>query len=413
MRAGRLWMVLALVVSSAALLAPPVTAAPAWGPQRTVDTWAWAAGSSFARTADGDLVALVTTDFAQGTFATDHGPFMGVFARTSSDRGATWSTSVRVSQVNRHADRAALAVAGGTTYAAWVTQQSYDNYDPSKPRVVFFRANPGGGWGKTVALTRKKGRVDSPSIAASGSRVYIAWVDANTGQVRVARSGDGGQTFVRSVIGKTSALSPDNEGLRGSASIGAAGNAVGVSWIASGSGAVKTRVSTNGGKKWHDSVSVVGSLGAANGGTPSLRGWGDKLALAWTTPAGAFSRVWSKSWGPTRTIASFGSGGTYKGGFDIEIVPSQSGQLGAVWSACRTGCDLLSDRTRVDVLWSDSGDGGGAWSTPSVVQGSVHADQQINESPTAAWLDGGTRIVGYTGRSPGWTSYAMLLRVGS
>ena len=170
MRARRLSMVLALAVSSASLLATPAAAAPSWGQQRTVDTWAWAVGSSFARAADGDLVALVTTDFSQGGFATDHGPFMGVFARTSSDRGATWSAPVRVSQANKHADRAALAVSGGTTYAAWVTQRSYDNYDPSRPRVVFFRANPGGGWGKTVALTKKKGRVDSPSIAASGAR---------------------------------------------------------------------------------------------------------------------------------------------------------------------------------------------------------------------------------------------------
>jgi hypothetical protein len=407
-------VVLTLAVSSSALLAPAAAAAPTWGPQRSVDTWAWSGGSSFARTADGDLIALVATDFSQGGFATDHGPYMGVFARTSSDRGATWSASVRVSQVNRHADRAALAVAGGSTYATWVTQQSYDTYDPSKPRVVFFRANPGSGWGNTIALTKKKGRVDAPSIAASGARVYIAWVDANTGQVRVARSRDGGKTFVRSVIGKTTALSPDNEGLRGSATIGAAGNAVGVAWVASGSGAVKVRVSTNGGRKWHDSVSVVGALGAANGGTPSLRGWGDKLALAWTTPAGVFSRVWAKTWGSTRTIASFGPGATYKGGFDVEIVPSEGGGLGAVWSACRTsGCDLLSARTRIDVVWSDSGDGGGTWSPPSLVQGSVHADQAINESPTAAWLDSGTRMVGYTGRSAGWTSYAMLLRVGS
>jgi hypothetical protein len=413
MRAGRLSLVLALAVSSIELLAPPVTAAPAWGPQRSVDVWAWGGGSSFAQTAGGDLIALVATDFFQGSFATDHGPYMGVFARTSSDKGVTWPSSVRVSQAGRQADRAALAAAGGSTFAAWVTQQSYDNYDPSKPRVLFFRANTGNGWGKTVALTKRKGRVDAPSVAASGTRVYVAWVDANTGQVRVARSGNGGTTFVKSVIGKTTALSPDNEGFRGSVSIGAAGNAVGVAWVASGSGAVKARVSTNGGKTWHDPVVVVGSLGAANGGTPSLVGWGHKLALAWTTPGGVFSRVWSTSWGTTRAIASFGPGATYKGGFDVEIVPSRGGGLGAVWSACRTsGCDLLSARTRVDVLWSDSGDGGG-WSTPSLVQGSVHAEQRINESPTAVWLDGGTQIVGYTGRSSGWTSYAMLLRVGS
>ena len=62
-------------------------------------------------------------------------------------------------------------------------------------------------------------------------------------------------------------------------------------------------------------------------------------------------------------------------------------------------------------MWSDSGDGA-SWSAPSLVQGSVHADQQINASPTAVWLDGGARIVGYTGRAAGWTSYGLFLRVG-
>jgi len=414
MRAGRLSMVLALALWSLALLAPAQAAAPQWGPQRSVDTWAWSGGSSFAQTADGDVIALVMTDFSQGSFATDHGPYMGVFARTSSDRGVTWTAPVRVSQAGRHAERGALAVSGGSTYAAWVTQRSYDHYDPSEPRVLFFRADPGTGWGRTVALTKKKGRVDDPSVAASGRRVYVAWVDANTGQVRVARSRDGGKTFVRSVIGRTKAQSPDDEGFRGSASIGAAGNVVGVTWVASGSGAIKARVSTNGGKRWHASTSVVGSLGSANGGTPSLRGWGDQLALAWTTPSGVFSKVWSRSWGPTRTVASFGAGATYKGGFGAEVVPAAGGRMGLVWSACRTsGCDLLSSRTRVDVLWSDAHGAGGAWSAPSVVQGSVHADQRINASPAAVWLDGGPRVVGYTGRSSGWTSYAMLLRVGA
>ena len=83
MRAVRVWLVLTLVVSGELVLVSSVTAAPSWGPQRTVDTWAWSSGSSFARLANGDLIALEVTDFSQGGFATDHGPYMGVFARTS------------------------------------------------------------------------------------------------------------------------------------------------------------------------------------------------------------------------------------------------------------------------------------------------------------------------------------------
>ena len=97
----------------------------------------------------------------------------------------------------------------------------------------------------------------------------------------------------------------------------------------------------------------------------------------------------------------------------MEIVLSQAGGLGAVWSACRTvGCDLLSATARIDVVWSES-NGGVAWSAPSVVQGSAHADQRINQSPTAVWLGVGMPVVAYTGRSSGWTSYQVFLRVGS
>ena len=177
-------------------------------------------------------------------------------------------------------------------------------------------------------------------------RVYVAWVDANTGQVRVARSGDGGKTFVRSVIGKTiGALDPTARACVGSVSIGAAGNAVGVAWIASGSGAIKARVSTNGGKKWHDPCRSWARWARRTAARRRSADGASKLALAWTTPGGVFSRVWSKSWGTTRTIASFGAGATYKGGFDVEIVPSPgassapsgapAGRRGAI--CCRRG----------------------------------------------------------------------------
>lgn len=413
LRAGRPLVGLLTAAVLVGALSPPAGAVSAWGPQRSIQRWSWSTGSALGLTGAGDLVALVTSDFSAGTFATDRGPYMGVFARTSSDRGVTWSTPVRVSQPQRQADRPALAVSGGAMYAAWVTQRSYDDYDPSKPRILYVRANRGGGWGDTKALTKSTGKVDRPSVAASGTRVYVSWADASTGQVRVATSADGGRSFTRSQVGRTTAVSPAGEGRYGYPSVGATGNVVGVAWIASGSGAVKARVSTNGGRRWQDPIVVAGGLGAANGGSPSVGGWDGKLALAWTTPAGVFARVWSGSWGPMRTIARFGAGGPYAAGFDAQIVPFGGDRLGVVWSACRTAlCRTGSATARVDVVWSDSANGGASWSAPSVVQGSVHADQRINEGPSAVWLDAGTPVVGYTGRVAGWTSYDTFLRVG-
>ena len=142
--------------------------ADTWGPQRSVAAWSWSSRQAFAVTGSGDLVALTSSDFAGGSFATDHGPYQGVFVRSSSDKGQSWSAPVRVSQAKRQAERGALAASGSSLYAAWVTQKSYDHYDPAQPRTLWFRANTGGGWGATIQLTKSKGRVDAPSVAASG-----------------------------------------------------------------------------------------------------------------------------------------------------------------------------------------------------------------------------------------------------
>jgi hypothetical protein len=398
------------------LLSGTASADVAWGPQRVVKDWSWSTGTSLVVTGSGasaTISQLFSTDFVGGGFATDHGPYEGVFVTSSGDRGQTWSGPVRVSQPKRHADRGALASDGSSLYAVWVTRASYDHDSPSARRILYFRARLAAGWGPTIRLSKQKGRVDVPSVAAAAGRVYVVWTDANTGDVRLAVTADDGKSWKRSVLGKAKATDSGGEGHVGLPSVGAAGGNVGVAWISTGSGAIKARVSTNGGRKWHDPVSIVGASGAVNGGSPSIRGWGDRLALAWSTPQGVFSRIWSGSWAASRPVASFGQGATYRGGFDVEVVPSRGGKLGIVWSACRTsGCDPDSALTRADVLWSDSA-GGDSWSAPSLVQGSVHDDQRMNDSPTATWLDEGTPIVVYTGRSSGWTSYGLFLRVGA
>ncbi len=412
MRARRLFTLIS-ITAALGILPVAARAAASWGPQRTIAQWSWSGGQTFAVSGAGDLVALTSSDRVGGSFATDHAPYEGVFARTSSNNGQGWSAPVRVSQENRQADRGALAASGGSLFAAWVTQASYDHYDPAAKRVLWFRSNTGGGWGATRQLSKDKGRVDAPSVASAGKRVYVAWTDANEGNVLVARSADGGGHFKKASIGRTTAVATDGEGNTGHPSVGATGNAVGVAWIASGSGSIKARVSTNGGKRWQDALTIVGSLGAANGGTPSLAGWDGKLIVSWTTPNGVFARVWSGSWGATQTVATFAPDG-YEGGYDVTVAPAATGaRLGIAWSACRTfRCDPLSAETRTDVVWSVSNDGGATWSQPSVVQGSQHTDQRINEGPSVAWV-GTSPVVGYTGRAAGYTSYGVFLRVGS
>jgi hypothetical protein len=80
---------------------------------------------------------LFSSDFVAGSFATDHGPYEGVFVTSSDNRGQSWSDPVRVSQPAKQADRGSLAADGSHLYAVWVTQTSYDHYDPAAHRLLY------------------------------------------------------------------------------------------------------------------------------------------------------------------------------------------------------------------------------------------------------------------------------------
>jgi hypothetical protein len=186
-----------------------------------------------------------------------------------------------------------------------------------------------------------------------------------------------------------------------------------VTWLATPDGAVKARISTNGGSTWRPTVSLAASGGRTNGGSPSVAGAGRRLAFAWTTGPGVWARVVNGgSWSPTRRVA--GLGGTFRGGYDAEASIAPSGRVGVAWSGCRTaGCDLDSTLARVDLLWSGSPDGGTTWRDPEVVRGSQEADQRISDGASAVWLTNDTRVLLYDGWVPGVTTYRLVTRVGN
>jgi hypothetical protein len=411
-RVGRI--VVPLLAASLVLAPSGASAAVTWGPQREVAAWSWQEGGSLALTG-GTIHALYTTDRIGGAFATDDGPFMGLYLVSSGDRGVTWSTPTRVSQPQRHADRGAIAASGDRLYVAWVTQGSYERFDAGAPRVLFFRANAGGAntWGPTIRLSKQRGRVDAPSIAAAGNRVFVSWTDAASGDVRLAFSDDGGGSWTRKVIGKAQGSDPGGEGRTGLPAVAAAGSTVGVTWLATPDGAVKARISTNGGSTWRPTVSLAASGGRTNGGSPSVAGAGRRLAFAWTTGPGVWARVVTGgSWSPTRRVA--GLGGAFRGGYDAEAAIAPSGRVGVAWSGCRTaGCDPDSTLARVDLLWSGSPDGGTTWRDPEVVRGSQEADQRISDGASAVWLTNDTRVLLYDAWVPGFTTYGLVARVGN
>ena len=124
-----------------------------WGALRTAGpSSTWSYGSELARsitsTSTRYLQAVYTTDRVGGRFATDHGPYLGVYyIRSASSTGTTWSTPVRINPSTRHGDDATIATSGSYVYVAWVSQTKWVNFNPSAPRALYIRVNSNYGKG--------------------------------------------------------------------------------------------------------------------------------------------------------------------------------------------------------------------------------------------------------------------------
>ncbi len=397
----------ALALAGSGAIPPgPALAASAWAPQRPVAPYAWTYGSA-AAVAGGSLHVLFATDFVDGAFATDAGPFQGLFVVRSDDGGKSWSVPLRVSQPDRHADRGALAAEGSSLYAVWVTQTSYEAYDPAAPRPVFFRAGTAtGAWGPVVRLTGRRARADYPAVAASGGRVYVAFANGNTGDLRLSASADGGATWRGTRVAPAGAVDP-LEGPSALPAIAASGRTVGLAWVASRRGALKASVSTDGGRTWPTPVLLARGGGSAAGGSPAVAALGGRLAFAWTTPRGVFVRVWEAGgWGSSARAASLAHGG-----YDVAVAFGPGGVLGLAWSECLTAdCDTGSAATRVALSWTESPDGGRTWERPRQLRGAGAPAQRINDGASLVWAEGLGRAVVYNGWASGYTSYGLFLR---
>ena len=242
------------MLAGTALAAVSFSAQTKVGP---IDTWNY--GNSLEGTST-KLVSVFATDCVPpsstcSTFASDTGPYQGVYAmRSNITSPPAWSAPKRLSQATLHSERPTLASDGNTVYAGWVTQTSYDKYDPAAARVFYVRTSTdeGATWGPTVRVSPATGRVDYPILAAAEGHVYAIYTDANTGNIRLATSVNNGSTWTTKTVGKTTSDAGDGEGFYGFPTIGASGTNVAIGWFADNNGMKVGKVSNNSGAHDHE-----------------------------------------------------------------------------------------------------------------------------------------------------------------
>ena len=408
MRTSRIRRSVPLVAAGLTLLlaAQPAMAAVTWkapAPLSGLQRNLWA--EALARTSSPDrsrLHLVATTERVGGEPVTDSGPYQGIEYRRSND-GVHWSDPRRLNAKGEHGNLSTVAAAGKRVYVAWLAQTHIqDHFIPADPRPIKLVVNDDhgdpGAWRSRVTLIA--GRADKPAIAATGRRVYVAYTDASTGEIRVLRSTDRARTWdSKAAIGATvSGATGDYSGLP---VIAADGKHVVVAFRSDNG--LNLRRSTDGGDTW---TSLAISETTSTKYAVAVRG--DRIGVAYLDETGGRSRVRAPGgWQDWRPFTAFGSGETY-----YEPVASGTGSsapaielfgstgLAVAWAACTDqGCPA-SETQGSSVRYRESTTNGTTWKAAKTVGSFAAGDARRWNSSPSLLIAGSTRYVAWMAIPP-------------
>ncbi len=167
-----------------------------------------------------------------------------------------------------------VAASGNSVFVAWADET------PGNDEIFLARSADGGKtFGSPVNLSNNAGISAAPSVAVSGNTVVVAWYDETpeNREIFLARSTDGGKTFASPVN-----LS-NNAGFSISPSVAASGNSVVVAWHdeTPGNSEIFLSRSTDAGKTFTPPVNLSNNAGFSFSAFPSVAVLGDSVFVAW------------------------------------------------------------------------------------------------------------------------------------
>lgn len=409
---------------------------------------------------DNSLSAVSVSDSLAGCFAGQTtGIHLAVYYSRLASGGTAWSKPKQISGAYL-ADRGTLITSGANVYTAWVKQsQYYDTnctkytFDTSQPRPLFFRRNTNNGaaasWATPIKLPGQSAtaRVDYPTIAASGTMVYVTATDVGTGHIRLWISSDSGVTFATPITiattahqdttpGQTNGACPCGYvgGFAGLPAVATDGSAIGIAYLSSATGAETVAICSTTGTGCKKTV-VVASGADANSGYPQAAGdtASGRMAFTWTTATGGFVRIWSGD-----TTGSFGTANQFATFPDSALAstacqsttPCNAGGSGAIvgltgttgvgiaLSECNTvsgvTCDQsqTQEKSREILTWRQSADNGSTWTAPAVIKaptGGSANTSWMSEFGSVAY-SGATPYVLFNGHDDAYKVYDVEVR---
>jgi hypothetical protein len=400
---------LMLVLSTQSTLA-----AVTWtSPVKSSPSYAYNYGQGLAKTTS--TVSGTTYLHSQYTYVNTTNP--GVYYRRGSAGATTWGTSKRLNPSNAFAENGVIAAADKYVYVAYQQINGWDDFNPAEQRPLKLRVNTNHG-SSTAWLSVKTWdvpfRVGRPAIAATGSWAYVAYTDAESGDIVVANnlgsnSNDAG--WVATNVGSTTNEAPNENGRDGYPVIAATGASVLVAWISGDGSTISAKVSTDHGTTWLDDATTITSSQVWD---LSAAGSTGRLALAWAQNNGIKAKLYrNAAWGSTKTVASFSSTGTYKTGYGTSITMAGTARVGVAWSSCtRSDCSAGSTKG-VNIRWRESTDNIASWKSAALIASyTTSSSRRINDYPTAIMSSKPTRWIMYTVLNANQSTYSLRVEVG-
>jgi hypothetical protein len=124
--------------------------------------------------ASGSYVYVVWDD---DTHVSGSGTASEVWLRVSSNNAASFGSAIRLT-TNTYASRApSVAAVGSNVYVAWMDNTPVSGSGASYEVWLRVSSSNAASFGSAIRLTTNTGGSWSPSVAVSGSYVYVAWQD--------------------------------------------------------------------------------------------------------------------------------------------------------------------------------------------------------------------------------------------